>query len=275
MFKLYTKKPNAIKYGKLYTTELPVNFDDKPRTVRVWVPENYNSEKKDEIYKVIYMADGQNIVDKYTTAFGEWNFDEVVHALIKKGYEGLVVVGIDSPRDDNKRSNELCSPIRTRYHKEGDPDPIGNQFVDFVFDVVKPLVEANFNVSSKKEDVGVGGSSMGGLYAFYAYCYRHKDIGYSLSFSPAFFLYKRPDFIKGLHAFKPDPKEYGKLFFMVGGLNFEGLFYKDTFITYDYLRRRGFKEGQLGIIFDSNKDHSEKSWNSYLDKALEFWLVKK
>lgn len=275
MFKLYTKKPNAIKYGKLYTAELPVAFDNKPRTIRVWVPENYNSEKIEEKYKVIYMSDGQNIVDKYTTAFGEWNFDEVVHKLIKQGYEGLVVVGIDSPKDDLKRMNELCSPVPTRKRKNMPNNPIGDQFVKFVFDEVKPLVEKYFNVYSDKENVAVGGSSMGGLYAFYAYCYRHNEIGFSLSFSPAFFLYERERFIKGLHNWNPKPNDYGKLFFFVGGLNFEGLFTKDTYLAYDYMKRKGFKEDQLGMIFDSTKDHSETSWNAYLDKALTFWLKKK
>ena len=72
-FKLYTKKPNDITWGNLYTMEvvLPV-LEQKKRTVRVFLPEGYSTNKK---YPVLYMADGQNIVDKYTTASGAWDID--------------------------------------------------------------------------------------------------------------------------------------------------------------------------------------------------------
>ena len=42
-FKLYTKKPNDIHYGKIYTTEveLPVLYSKK-RTVRVYIPEDFD-----------------------------------------------------------------------------------------------------------------------------------------------------------------------------------------------------------------------------------------
>ena len=46
-FKLYTKVPNDIHYGKLYTTEveLPIIYSKK-RTVRVYLPEDFDEHKK-------------------------------------------------------------------------------------------------------------------------------------------------------------------------------------------------------------------------------------
>ena len=135
-FKLYKQKPNDIKFGKLYVTSLDVPFDDTKRTIRVYVPKGYDENDKSKRYKVLYMSDGQNIVDKYTSAYGAWDLDVVVNDLTKEGYEPPIIVGIDSPKSDIKRTNELCSPVPTNKKGINISSPIGNQFVDFVFDVV-------------------------------------------------------------------------------------------------------------------------------------------
>ena len=95
-FKLYNKKPNDIKYGHIYTLQvkLPVPFE-KERTVRIYLPEGYNSNRK---YPVMFMTDGQNIVDKYTSAYGAWDIDVRQHELIKEGFTPFIVVGIDCPK---------------------------------------------------------------------------------------------------------------------------------------------------------------------------------
>ena len=83
-FKLYEKQPNDIKFGKIYFIEvkLPLPYSPK-RIVRVYLPEDYDEKKK---YPIIFMSDGQNIVDKYTSAYGAWDIDIHQHNLIKKGY---------------------------------------------------------------------------------------------------------------------------------------------------------------------------------------------
>lgn len=273
-FTLYNKKPCDMKYGKLYITNLEVPFDDKKRTIRVWLPEGYNPKNKAKKYKVLYMCDGQNIVDKHTSAYGAWDLDVVMHDLMNEGYEPLIIVGIDSPKDDYKRGNELCTPIPTNRHKKGIPTPIGNQFADFIFDVVKPLVDENFNTLSDKENTGIGGSSMGGLMAFYAYAYKKEYVGFSLCFSPAFFLYSKQKFLEGLRVWKPTPSDFGKIFFFVGGKDFEGLFVARTLDMLRFLKNKGFKDDQVAIIYDSLKGHHESAWHFYSYNALRFWLNK-
>lgn len=273
-FKLYKEKPNDIKFGKLYVTSLDVPFDDTKRTIRVYVPKGYDENDKSKRYKVLYMSDGQNIVDKYTSAYGAWDLDVVVNNLTLEGYEPPIIVGIDSPKSDIKRTNELCSPVPTNKKGINISSPIGNQFVDFVFDVVKPLVDSTFNTLSDKENTGIGGSSMGGLMAFYAYAYKKDKVGFSLCFSPAFFLYKKDIFLEGLRKWKPSKKDYGKIFFFVGGKEFESLFVNRTLDMYSYLKKCGFKDDQVAIIYDSLKGHHESSWHIYSYDALRFWLNK-
>lgn len=273
-FTLYTKKPNSIKYGKLFTTKIDVPYDDKKRTIRVWTPEGYDPEDKSKRYKVLYMCDGQNMVDKYTSAFGEWNLDSVIHHLMKEGYEPLILVGIDSPRDGIKRENELCTPIPTKKYKGAPDNPIGNIFADHIFDAIKPLIDQHFNTLPDKENTGIGGSSMGGLMSFYCYAYKKDYVGFSLCFSPAFFLYHKEKFFDGLSKWKPNAKEYGKIFFFVGGRDFESLFVNRTVDMYRFMKNNGFKQDQISFIFDSSKTHSEPSWEKYSYDALRFWLKK-
>ncbi len=274
MFEEYTKTPNSISYGKLYITSIEVPYHKEKRTIRVWTPEGYNPDDKITRYKVIYMCDGQNLVDKYTSAFGEWNMDVICHNLMKEGYEPFIVVGIDSPKSDAERMNELCTPIPTRKFKGSPDNPIGNLFADHLFSVVKPLVDKYFNTLPERENTGIGGSSMGGLMAFYCYAYKREYVGFSLCFSPAFFLYHKDKFIKGMKTWSPEHEDYGKIFFFVGGRDFEKLFVNRTLDMYFFLKRRGFEDEQVALIYDSNQYHHESSWGIYAPNALRFWLKK-
>ncbi|MCB0292771.1 MAG: histidine kinase, partial [Calditrichaeota bacterium] len=67
----------------------------KPRDVIVWLPPDYESALQRR-YPVLYMHDGQNIIDPQTSAFGQdWRVDEVADSLIRTGeIEPLIVVGI-------------------------------------------------------------------------------------------------------------------------------------------------------------------------------------
>ena len=123
-FKLYTNSPNDIQFGKLYTmeVELPI-FYSKKRIVRVYLPEDFDKNKK---YPVLFMADGQNIVDKFTSAFCAWDIDVHQHNLIQQGYPSFIVVGIDCPKDPVHRALEYSFPFTEieekhtgEYNKEG------------------------------------------------------------------------------------------------------------------------------------------------------------
>src|SRR5690554_428848 len=64
------------------------------RTIRIWMPSTYN---KDEKYPVIYMHDGQNLFDDYTSFADEWQVDETIEHLIKVNKtNGFIIVGIDN-----------------------------------------------------------------------------------------------------------------------------------------------------------------------------------
>lgn len=272
-FKRFINNPTTMKYGFYYCLKVTLPFSkENKRMVRVWLPEDYDFNNPNQRYPVIYMSDGQNLVDRYLSAFGEWKLDKTVHKLKK----GLIAVGIDCPKEPLERTKELCSPYKPRkevFKNEGKEfDPYANKYVDYIVNELKPLIDSLFYTLPDRENTAIGGSSMGGIMAFYAYMYRPDIFGFSLSFSPAFFFYKRNDWKNILDKYEMNVDKNGKLFLYVGGVDFEKIFVKPTIYTYKYLQNKGFDNNQLSLIVDPNEKHHEHAWAKYLPDALKFWL---
>ncbi|MBR0294935.1 MAG: alpha/beta hydrolase [Bacilli bacterium] len=272
VFKRYTKKPSALKYGYYYYAKLSVPFHKEGRFIRVWLPEDYDFNNPEKKFPVIYFSDGQNLVDKYLSAYGEWELDKTAHRLKRRGYPSFIAVGIDCTKDPMERMNELNPPYRIDIKREPYPNhPIGNQYVDYIADKLKPLIDSLFYTIPDKECTAIGGSSMGGIMSFYAYIYRPDIFGFSLSFSPAFFFYTKKHWESILDEYDINKDKNGKLFLYSGGRDFEAIFLTPVFNTYNYLKNR-LNENQLQMLIDTSEIHHEQAWAKYLYDALKFWL---
>ena len=274
-FSLYTKTPNDIRFGKLYTldVELPIPYSPK-RTVRVYLPEDFDENKK---YPLLVMADGQNIVDKYTTAFGAWDIDVHEHNLIEKGQKSFIVLGIDSPKDSLHRALEYSFPFM-RGLKGGDGDALYKTRLKFeshllnkyIVEYLVPLVRKYFPVSDRKEDIGAGGASMGGIFALTLPAAYPETFGFSLIFSPGFFLYSLDEIKKYLDGVIQGLKK-NKLFFYSGNVGFESNFIESTKAIYQYFADKGFDKNRIEITLDLKAEHNETSWSKHFEEAIEFW----
>ena len=274
-FELYTKTPNDIHYGKLYTmeVELPILYSKK-RIVRVYLPEDFDENKK---YPVLFMADGQNIVDKFTSAFGSWSIDVHEHNLIQKGYPSFIIVGIDCPVDPVHRALEYSFPFISIEAK--DTGEFNSENLEFESHLLYryialellPLLRQYFPISDRKEDIGAGGSSMGGVFSFSLLTSYPEVFGYALIFSPGFFLYPRDLVIKYIDEVYPKLSDQ-KLFFYCGSIGFESKFVDRTYSTYRYLKKIGFNEENIDIVIDSECGHNEESWSKHFEKAIKFWF---
>ena len=275
-FKKYVNEPCDIQYGTLYTMDVKLPVPNcKKRTVRVYLPDGYSKDKK---YPVIYMSDGQNIVDKYTTAYGAWDIDVRMHELVKEGYSPFIVVGIDCPKIGHMyRAKEYTIQELTSY------DPMGNMvmsrgysnlLIDYVVDILKPLIDKYFATRLEKEFTAFGGSSIGGLAAFNFATKRKETFGFSLSFSPAFFLFDQKELYEYVDSLNINPEEYGKFYFYSGDVGFEHLFLQPTIDMYEYFKSRGFSDKQVALKIDKTQAHCEASWNKHFAEAIKFWLSK-
>lgn len=260
------RSQTTMKYGYYYHALLSVSFVKAKREIRVWLPEDYFDNQNKE-YPVIYFADGQNLVNQNLCAFGCWKLDQVAH----DNSLSFIAVGIDSPRDANLRFLELNPPYPPDKVKR-ETRPYGDRFIDYIADTLIPLINKHFHTRQEKEFTAIAGSSMGGIMAFYGGVTRHDVFGFSLDFSPAFFLYKKKTWDDLLKSFDISPKNNAKYFFYVGGQDFEKQFVNPTVRTYQYLQSLGFDDKQIRLLIDPNEYHHEEAWHKYLKDALSFWL---
>ena len=275
-FKRYTKKPNDITYGSIFYANfiLPVPYFPK-RTIRVFLPEDFDFNQK---YPVIFMSDGQNIVDKYTTAFGAWEIDKRQHELIKEGYPSFIVVGIDCPKKWFERALEYSFPhmkieqaefltIDFKY------EPYSQLLHDYIANELYPLIKQYFPIADERKLTAVGGSSMGGVFALSSIT-RHPELfGYALCFSPAFHIYNRDEVNKYMEEAMQRMDKTTKFTFYSGGVDFEASFVEPATYMHRYLLEHGYKNVQL--ILDPKEIHNESAWSKHFNEAIKFWLDKK
>ena len=276
-FELYTKTPNDIKFGELYTleVELPVLYSKK-RIIRVYLPEDFYENKK---YPVLFMADGQNIVDKFTSAFGAWSIDVHQHILISQGYPSFIVVGIDSPKDPVHRALEYSFPnIPIEVENTGEFNKDNLEFEShllyrYIALELLPMLKQYFPISDNKEEVGAGGSSMGGVFATSLLTSYPEIFGFGLIFSPGFFLYSKDKVMAYLNEAVPKLNNH-RLYFYCGNIGFESQFLDRTYSVYRYIKKLGFNEDNIEMDVDVTCGHNEASWSKHFEDAIKFWFKK-
>lgn len=270
-YQLYDKTPNTIaKGGRVYTKvfHFETNNDFKERMVRVYLPSNYDFNNPNKRFKTIYMLDGKNLFDDHTSFVGEWGVDETIEKFIKEDKdEGYIAIGIDAPSTDIDRSLEMTPLDLRRLKKYGfKGQGYAHLLGKFIFDVVKKDIDKTFFTRPDRESTGVGGSSMGGLMAFYLGLAYPNKIKYCLNFSPAFFLFSWSSFRNYLD--KHFNNDLPKMFFYIGGNGFERIFVASTIKTYNYFMNHGYTHNDCMLIYDSTKEHHESAWRDFFPIAL-------
>ena len=229
------------------------------RPLYVWVPSSYH-ENGDRSYPVLYMQDGQNLFSD-ELAFGrEWQVDEQMARLGSLGLEAIVV-GI--PNAGEQRMAEY-SPF---CDGAGNPGR-GDQYLQFLFDDVMPLIQRTFRVTHTRETTGIMGSSLGALISLYAF-FRHRErFGFVGAMSPALWfnncalleLIERETFVEG------------RIYLDIGTA--EG----DEHIAHVQqlhggLLRKGYRPGEtLFYVEEDQASHDEEAWARRLRTALYFLL---
>ena len=273
-FTLYTKKPNDINFGHIYTMEvkLPLPHYSK-RTVRVFLPEDFDESKK---YPLLVMSDGQNIVDKYTSAYGAWEIDKRQHEHLQEGYKSFIVVGIDCPKGVIERAYEYSFPHmhvqdweEGRYTEADKLEPYSHLLYEYIAMQLVPIIRKYFPISDKREDIACGGSSMGGVYALSLITSYPEVFGTALCFSPGFFLYNHDEMYSYLKDRLSVLDKDHRLFFYSGNVGFENRFLEDTKGVYEFYKAHGYKK--IDLVIDLEAEHNEYCWSMHFPEAIRFW----
>ena len=256
MFNSLSSKSTVIGNLDLYTLDMtPLN---RKRTIRVWTPTSYdpNGTKK---YPVLYMQDGQNLFDQYTSFAGEWGIDESIEALIKdKGIDGFIVVGIDNGgalRMDEYTPNWVDQPTKE-----------GALYGRFIVEALKPFIDKNYHTLAEKEHTLIGGSSMGGLISFYIGL-KHKDtFGHILAMSSSFQINTQDARLAFINTLEMNdlPKLY-----LDSGYPGDNSKYVD--LVKQELLDKGYLETLIFTKKTEGHSHNEKAWQLRFPEAIS-WL---
>ncbi len=256
MFNDYSS--NSTVVGNLDIFTMTITSLNRTRKIRVWMPSSYdpNGTKR---YPVLYMHDGQNLFDKYTSFAGEWGIDESIEALIEsKGIDGFIVVGIDNGGE--YRMNEYTPNWSDM------PNMDGGKYAEFIVTELKPYIDKNYLTLTGKEHTMIGGSSMGGLISFYIGLKYKETFGHILAMSSSFHrntLEARQEFINSL-TLENLPKLY-----------LDSGYPKDNSEFVDVVKaeliNKGFPESLIYTKKVEGHTHSESSWQARFPEAIS-WL---
>jgi len=228
-----------------------------PRDIIVWLPPSYDS-LPDKYYPVLYMHDGQNVIDPLTSSFGvDWQIDEVADSLIgARSIQEIIIVGI---YNTEKRGNEY------------NITSLGQAYVNFIIEELKPFIDSAYKTLPDCKNTTVCGSSSGGLISFIM-AWENPDVfSKTACFSPAFKI-SNIDYVAPVKKYIGAKKDL-KIFIYNGGVGLEEQLQPGIDEMMLVLKEKGFVESKdLLFIKDSSAEHNESAWAKNVYRFLEFFF---
>lgn len=129
------------------------------REVIVYLPPGYNDPANANTrYPVLYMHDGQNLMNTKTSFKGiEWQVDETAERLIREGkIRPVIIVGVYNAE---QRTPEFTPTAMLSDAGEAR----GEVYAEFVAKKIKPLIDGKYRTMPDKANTALAGSSLGGL----------------------------------------------------------------------------------------------------------------
>jgi predicted alpha/beta superfamily hydrolase len=233
-------------------------FPGLDRDLAVYLPPSYGTG--DRRYPVLYLQDGQNLFDPAASFAGSWRVDL---AMDRAAARGIEAIGVGIPNSGKDRIVE--------YSPFDDPETgpgRAAEYVAYLTETIKPLVDARFRTRPGRETTGVAGSSMGGLVSLFAGFVRPDVFGIMAALSPSLWYAGRAIF--GL--LEAAPSHPAKVYLDVGRLE-GGQTLDDARRLRDLLRAKGYVPGaQLRYLEDRRGRHDEAAWGRRFGAALPFLL---
>jgi predicted alpha/beta superfamily hydrolase len=249
------KKHTASANVHIISEQFEIPQLNRQRRVWIYLPANYTTSQTK--YPVIYMHDGQNLFDDYTSGYGEWGIDEILDKLSTN--EECIVVGIDHGGD--YRITEY-DPYDSKFGKGR-----GDDYVDFLVKTLKPYIDQHYRTKHDARYTTIAGSSMGGLISMYAVLKYPAVFGNGGIFSPAFWI--APE----IYHFAQQQKlpKGTRLYFVCGDSE------DDTMVAgmnkmADIIHGEGLTENNAPITIIPGASHNEKQWNKDFP-AFYNWLL--
>lgn len=224
-----------------------------PRDIIIWLPPGYDKDMK-ERYPVLYMQDGQNIIDPATSSFGyDWRVDEVADSLIKAGkIKKIIIVGV------------YCTADRGLDYGGTKSDA----YMNFLVNIVKPIIDKKYRTKPGRKNTAVAGSSLGGIISFMTLWKYPGIFSEAACLSPAFHIDKYnclPE-VKNNNG-----KKDVRIYIDIGSVGLEKKLQPGVDEMLSLLRGKGYVEGKdLEYFKAPGAEHNEQAWALRNRRWLEF-----
>jgi predicted alpha/beta superfamily hydrolase len=229
------------------------------RDLIVWLPPSYAAETQKR-YPVLYMHDGQNIIDPATSFIGaDWRADEVADSLIRAGaMEEIIIVGVYNTRD--------------RVAEYSDTQ-LGRAYADFVIHTVKPMIDSVYRTKPDRENTATIGSSMGGLISF-LFAWHSSEVFSKAGCISSAFLVDSNKVLNEVRSFTGEKKQI-RVYLDDGGVGLDMRLKPGYDEMIQLLTAKGYERGRdLEFFYDAPAEHNERAWAHRLWRPLLFLFGK-
>lgn len=262
-----------IPNGTLQTFEIEMTPypDARRRTIRVWLPEEYDGQRR---FPVVYMHDGQGVFRNGDNG-AKLDADRALTALSAEGISAIVVA-IDTAAT---RGSELTPP----YHR-GEPGAMvnghriplieepstTNLYADFVVNYLKPLIDENFMTLSDMQHTCIGGISAGGSASYYMILRYPEMFGRAIVCSPGFPMFSLEKLLEMLDEYDMAKLADHRIAFYNGDQGIDVTSVDYVLAVYRKLKEKGMDSRHLMFLLDTRQTHNEAAWAKYLPELLQF-----
>ncbi|MBL8784718.1 MAG: carbohydrate esterase, partial [Deltaproteobacteria bacterium] len=239
----------------------PSAFLVPDRDLVIYLPPGYSDAANAAVrYPVLYMHDGQNLMDPATSAFGtEWQVDETAEMMISAGdVAPVIIVGVGNTVD---RIPEY-TPVVDAEYGGGDADDYGR----FLTEELMPYIDSHYRTDTAGARTGLAGSSLGGLVSLYLGLEYPNDFGRLGVISPS--VWWADQYIVGyVEALATKPPLH--IWLDIGTTEGQETV-SDTRLLRDALTAKGWVLNQdLAYHEYQGASHNEAAWAARFDEILK------
>lgn len=255
------KKHTAASNVKILSENFKIPQLNTTRKIWIYLPPDYETSSKR--YPVIYMHDGQNLFDEFTSFSGEWSVDETLNDIYKATGKSAIVIGIDNGGES--RLAEYSPWNNDKYKTKGE----GDLYTDFLAKTLKPYIDKTYRTQKQASKTLIMGSSMGGLISLYASVKYPAVFGKAGIFSPSFWFVSKDlkTYLNKNHNNLKNSK-----FYFVAGKNEDETMAPEIAAVYQALVKKSVPEKNIIVKIDEDGTHSESYRKRELKQAL-IWLL--
>ena len=238
------------------------------RNLIVYLPPGYETSKRK--YKVLYMNDGQNVMDGFTSFIPnqEWQADETAERLINEGViEPLIVVGVDNGQ--GSRGDEYLPTAA----KLGESSVGGNakNYLKMLTTEVMPFINRTYQTKTGPSNTAMIGSSFGGIVSLYAGLTHPGTFGSVGVLSPSIWWDNR-EMLRRIERLETKPNL--KIWLDMGTKEGYEHLLNARKVKHELIRKGWVIGRDLEYLEAAGARHNERAWSARMEPLLRFFYRK-